>query len=287
MTPEEGRIRELVRLLERDYDQTSEFIRSVVGTASTTRGWAVTVWLALLGVAVQQERPALALLAGATIVPFALLDAYHSWLYGQALRHARGIEDLSASYYRAVERGEDDEDLMFDFQVAIAAHRFGLYSQFRRFSVPELRAARPKLVFQWFYPGLFIAAIVTAVLIAVLSDHVARAVAPSPRSLVPSIRLFALDEVIPSHGTSCYQSAGQVRETVSATMTARLPRQPLLLRRRGLVLDPHQRVSLIVHPPGSSSTSCRSAPRSSSMLSLRRGPAVRCIRLYTLYLRRQ
>jgi hypothetical protein len=162
------RMVELVRLLERDYDQTGEFIRSLVGTISTTRGWAVTVWLALLGVAVQQESAALAALAGVALGPFALLDAYHSWLYGQALRHARGLEQLSADYYRALERGGDDEDLLLDFNAGMAAHRFGLYSHFRRFSLPELRRARPRLVFRWFYPALLCVAIGIAVLIALL-----------------------------------------------------------------------------------------------------------------------
>ena len=168
MTPTDERMAELVRLLERDYDQTGEFIRSLVGTISTTRGWAVTVWLALLGVAVQQESPGLAVLASVALVPFGLLDAYHSWLYSQALRHARRLEQLSADYYRAVERGEDDEELLLDFQTGMAAHRFGLYSQFRRFSLPELRTARPQIVFQWFYPGLVCTAIGAAILIGLL-----------------------------------------------------------------------------------------------------------------------
>lgn len=168
MTLANERTAELVRLLERDYDHTAEFIRSLVGTISTTRGWAVTVWLALIGVAVQQDCPSLALVASVALVPFGLLDAYHSWLYGQALRHARGLEQLSADYYRVVERGGDDEDLGLDFEAGMAAHRFGLYSEFRRFSLIELRTARPRLVFRWFYPGLLCAALAVAVLIALL-----------------------------------------------------------------------------------------------------------------------
>jgi hypothetical protein len=165
MTDEERRA-ELIRLLERDYDQTGEFIRSVVGTTSTTRGWAVTAWLAVLGFAIQQSEAALALLGSFILIPFALLDAYHSWLYGQALRHARSIEDLSAAYYRAVESGEDDEELWPDLDADLAAHRFGLYSQFRRFHLPEIKAARPRLVFQYFYPGLFGVGLLSALLLA-------------------------------------------------------------------------------------------------------------------------
>lgn len=162
-------VTEQVRLLERDYDQTAEFIRSVVGTTSTARGWAVTVWLAVLGVAIQQSKVALALLASIVVLPFGILDAYHSWLYGEALRHARRIEDLSAAYFRAVESGEDDEELWLDLRAELATHRFGLYSHFRRFQLPEIRAARPRIVFQVFYPGLIGTGLIAAALIAFFS----------------------------------------------------------------------------------------------------------------------
>jgi hypothetical protein len=165
MTMNDDRSKELVRLVERDYDQTSEFIRSVIGTTSTTRGWAVTVWLALLGVSIQQSNPALALLAGFILIPFGLLDAYHSWLYSEALDHARGLERLAASYYLALEKGEDDEDLVLDFEERLGAHSFGLYRNFKRFQLPEIRAARPRLVFAYFYPGLLGAALLAALLL--------------------------------------------------------------------------------------------------------------------------
>jgi hypothetical protein len=160
------RIAELVRLVERDYDQTAEFIRSVVGTTSTTRGWAVTVWLALIGIAIDHDSVGLALLAAFVLLPFCLLDAYHSWLYGEALKHARALERLSSSYYEAVEGGEDDEELVFDFEATLGSHHFGLYHNFQRFQLPEIRAARPQLVFHYFYPGLLLASLVAVGLIA-------------------------------------------------------------------------------------------------------------------------
>jgi hypothetical protein len=165
---DDSRRAELLRLVERDYDQTAEFITSVVGTTSTTRGWAVTVWLAVLGVGVQQKSWALALVASVAVLPFALLDAYFSWLYGQALKHARALESLSSSYFRAIEAGEDDPDLVADLDAEFAAHRFGLYSHFRRFSIPELRSVRPRLVFEWFYPGLVAVAALAALLLVLV-----------------------------------------------------------------------------------------------------------------------
>ena len=167
-TSEDPRIAELVRLVERDYDQTAEFIRSVVGTTSATRGWGVTVWLAVLGLAIDHSSIGLALLAAFLLFPFGLLDAYHSWLYSEALKHARALEQLSASYYTAVESGSDDEDLLFDFEAILGSHRFGLYRNFQRFQWPEIRVARPQLVFRYFYPGLLIASLISALLIGVL-----------------------------------------------------------------------------------------------------------------------
>jgi hypothetical protein len=169
MTTSDSRITELVRLVERDYDQTSEFIRSVVGTTSTTRGWGVTVWLALLGVAIDHSSPGLAALASFILLPFGLLDAYHSWLYSEALKHARALEQVSNAYFVAVEGGEDDEDLVFDFESIIGSHRFGLYRNFRCFQLPEIKAARPQLVFRYFYPGLILTGLVVAGLITFFS----------------------------------------------------------------------------------------------------------------------
>lgn len=162
----DDRTKELVRLVERDYDQTSEFIRSVVSTTSTTRGWTVTVWLALLGVAIQQSSPALALLAAVVLFPFGLLDLYYSWLYSEALNHARDIERVTADYYAALEMGEDDEDLVLDFEARLGSNRIGLYRNFKRFQLPEIRAARPRLVFLFFYPGLFATALLALLVLA-------------------------------------------------------------------------------------------------------------------------
>lgn len=163
------RIRELIRLVERDYDQTGEFIRSIVGTTLTIRGWAVTVWLAVLGVAINQESVPLAALAALLLAPFTLLDLYHSWLYSEALGHARTLERISGAYYSAVERGEEDEDLVIEFEERVAGAKFGLYLNFKRFQWPQIRHARPTLVFKFFYPGLSVAALLAAALIAAFS----------------------------------------------------------------------------------------------------------------------
>jgi hypothetical protein len=162
----DARTTELVRLIERESDQASEFIRSVVGTTSTMRGWSVTAWLAVLGVAIDKGSAGLALLAGFVVLPFALLDLYHSWLYSEALNHVRALEKVSAAYFSMVELGEDDEDLELDFEAKVGAFKFGLYRNFKKFQLSEVRRARPGLVFRLFYPGLIIGAFAIAAAIA-------------------------------------------------------------------------------------------------------------------------
>jgi hypothetical protein len=55
----------------------------------------------------------------------------------------------------------------FDFEASLGSHRFGLYHNFQRFQLPEIRAARPQLVFHYFYPGLLLASLVAVGLIAI------------------------------------------------------------------------------------------------------------------------
>lgn len=156
--------RELLRLVELEYQQAGEFIRSVVATTATIRGWAVTTWLALLGFAIERESAELSLLAIPLAGLFWFLDSYHSWLYRDALRYARSLERISSSYYDFLSRGDVDDDLEADLAEELGAHRFGLYSNFRRFAWTHLRAARPRIILLWFYTALVVGAIAVAAL---------------------------------------------------------------------------------------------------------------------------
>jgi hypothetical protein len=69
-----------------------------------------------------------------------------------------------------IESAEDDPDLAADLDAELAAHRFGLYRNFRRFSVREVHHARPRLVFMVFYPGLVAIAAAAALLIGLSSS---------------------------------------------------------------------------------------------------------------------
>lgn len=144
--------RERVRLVEVDYANTSDFIKSVVTISSTIRGVAVTIWLALLGFSVQQGLWELAVLAAIVAAVFWLLDGFHGWLYAEALTHARAAEKVTSLYFNALSRGEDNKRALTDFRAELRSHRFGLYNNIRAFRPRDLLMARPRVFYVVLYP---------------------------------------------------------------------------------------------------------------------------------------
>lgn len=165
-----GDRKELVRLVELDYERTAEFINGVTTTTATIRGWAITIWLAILGIGLDQELWQMALLAAVSASVFLLLDGYHAWLYSEALAHAAKLERLSGRYFDALGRGADDEDVELDFRVALQAHRFGMYRNFRRFRPKDLLFVKPYVFFRFFYPFLIGTALLATLLLAFSSS---------------------------------------------------------------------------------------------------------------------
>ncbi|MFI4990318.1 MAG: hypothetical protein ACHQHO_05320 [Solirubrobacterales bacterium] len=164
-----GDERERVRLVELDYDKTNEFIKGVVGTGALLRGSAITVWLGLIGFAFQQDLAALAVLAAVVVVVFLIVDGYHGWLYAQAAMHLRAVEKVTSTYYNALSRGDDDEDAVHDFRQELRFHRFGLFLNLRtKMQVTFLLQAKPKVIYRFVYPLLFVLAIAAAVAIGPL-----------------------------------------------------------------------------------------------------------------------
>ncbi|MDQ6614395.1 MAG: hypothetical protein M3083_06535 [Actinomycetota bacterium] len=158
--------RERVRLVEVDYDHTNDFIKSVISTGATLRGLALTIWLGLVGFAVQQSLWELSALAALVAVIFLAVDGYHGWLYEEALQHARAAEKVTSRYYDSLSRGEDDEDALLDFREELRFHRFGLFSNLHPFVWRDLLEARPKLLYRLLYPSLFGVAALVTVLVA-------------------------------------------------------------------------------------------------------------------------
>lgn len=187
MVMPEGDERERIRLVELDYEKTNEFIKGVVGTGAALRGSAVTLWIALLGFAFQQNVAWLAVLAALVAVVFLIVDGYHGWLYGEAAKHLRSSERMLSTYYGVLSRGEDSEEQVHEFRRDLRAYRFGLYSHLPARPKPSfLRAARPLVVYRLVYPFLVVIAVAAAVAIGFLAAGKQSQTLPQP---TPGINL--------------------------------------------------------------------------------------------------
>lgn len=164
-----GRTKELVRIVELDYERTAKFIEGVIGTSGTIRGILLTAWVAVITLAFDTSQWTVAAASFAIVVILGLLDAYHSWLYNQALGHAVDLEDLSRAYHRALSRGGADPHADIDFQAKLQDNPFGIYHSLHKFKWADLGEVRPKIFFQVLYPGLLIVSIIAAALLAVNS----------------------------------------------------------------------------------------------------------------------
>jgi hypothetical protein len=174
MVTREEREHERIRLLELDYEKTNEFITGVLATGAALRGSAITLWLALMGFAFQQNLTVLAALGAVVAVVFMVVDAYHGWLYGKAIVHLGAIENVLATYYTALSKWTDDPALVREFRVALRAHRFGLFPRLkgkkRSTGVFQIvRGARPRIIYLGVYPLLIFLAFVATVSIGVFS----------------------------------------------------------------------------------------------------------------------
>jgi hypothetical protein len=160
-------VTERLRLVEMDYDHTNDFVKSVVSTTATLRSLGVTLWLGLLGFAVQQYLWELAALAVIVGLIFFVLDGYHGWLYAKAFAHLVTAETVINKYYETLSRGKDLDAYALEFLVGLRSYQFGTTQ-----GIPEhgfqwkgLMEARPKLLYRYLYPFLIgLALLLTALL---------------------------------------------------------------------------------------------------------------------------
>jgi hypothetical protein len=158
---------ELLRQIEAEYDRTSKFIDGITTTSATIRGLGVTIWLAMLGIAADHSLWELGALAAATAAMFWLVDGYHAWLYGEAFDLALELELIQAAAYNAKGRLAGSSRADRDLKARLQAHQFGLYRNFKRFRVRDLRHVGPNVFFRLFYPFLVAVGIGAAVFLGV------------------------------------------------------------------------------------------------------------------------
>lgn len=159
--------KEMLRLVELEYERTTKFIEGSVGITTSIRGWAITVWAALIGVSFTQRLWPLALLAAITILAFAVVDAYQSSLYEQALFRARSLERITAKHFNALARGGDNPRFVAEADAALASNKYGFYANLQAFRWRELFNVRYR-IFLLAYGTLALVAVICAVLILVI-----------------------------------------------------------------------------------------------------------------------
>jgi hypothetical protein len=195
------RQQEQIRLVEADYGQTNEFIDGVVGTAGVIRGAGITVWLALVGFAFQQNLFWLAVLGGIVAAVFWLVDGYHGWLYAEAAEHLKRSEWVMSAYYRALGGRDAPPPIVKDAGGALKAtdsapeetaqqslaaelrdYSFGLFEARRRqtifWSFPA--RAKPRVIYRALYPALIVIAAASAVLVGAAGAGKQPETAPAP-----------------------------------------------------------------------------------------------------------
>lgn len=158
--------KEILRLVELDYERTADFISGLMQRQVGMRGLAVTIWAAILGVAFDHSIWQLGALTIVAVLVFFFLDGYYSLLYIEARSHAGNLEDISALYYKSLTRDEE-EDSDLDLQVKLEAYRFGLYSSLKLFRMRDLARIRQRVIFKFFYPFLAVGATLATILIAI------------------------------------------------------------------------------------------------------------------------
>lgn len=158
--------KEILRVLELDYEKTTKLVEGIVGSSFTIRGWGIAIISALIGITFQTQFWQVAALGVIVTFLIALMDIYHSWLYAKTLQHTQTLERVLGLYYASLARGEDDPAARREFEVAILAHQFGRFAEIeKKFGLKALREARPRVILVVLYVTLLVCAAVAGALV--------------------------------------------------------------------------------------------------------------------------
>jgi len=164
---------EQIRLVEADLNQANELIKGVTTIGAGVRTAAITTWLGLLGFGFQQKLAPLAFLAALVALLFFVADAYHGWVYAQALSHASHSERVLGDYYSSLSRRSDDPSVHIELTGLLRSYRFGCYRSItRRFRPWHLFYARPQVIYRGLYPVLFVVALAVGLSLSDVSTSV-------------------------------------------------------------------------------------------------------------------
>jgi hypothetical protein len=164
-TPIEPDAREeaLVDLVRCDYDATLRALGGFVASGNQLRAIGLAAWGVVIGLAVRDDSPPLALLAILLLALFALADAYHAALYRRAMARAIELEDLLDRWGDRLGIDADDPERVADTRSRLEVHRFGAQKSLKRPDWGDMARARPWPVFRIIYPALLVVSIVTVI----------------------------------------------------------------------------------------------------------------------------
>lgn len=153
-----------LELIHRDYEATRGFLESANASVDRTRTFGLALIAALFGVAITSQSWPIGAVATIAVLVVAIVDAFYSWQYSIALRHARRVERIYEAMYGRLTNARPRGRYEHDLEVRLRAFRPGVFAELRQFRIRELRFSEPKPIFRFLYPVLVIAGIAVSVL---------------------------------------------------------------------------------------------------------------------------
>jgi hypothetical protein len=171
--PLDEELSEQMRLVDADYDRTSKFVDALVAASSASRGWAITLWVALVGFGFDHRVWTLALVAAVAIAVFAVADSYYAALYKKALERAVNLEATTGKYFTYLALGSADTDMLTNLTTSLKTFAFGPLTHITRVGFSDRLKAIPG-IFVWTYIILEGLALASAVFINALPAATAK-----------------------------------------------------------------------------------------------------------------
>jgi hypothetical protein len=138
----------LLAMVRDDYESALKLLQANGGVNAAVRAAALTVSVAVIGLAVGQSRPIAGAFAIVIVLLFAFLDGYLSWVSGQLEQRLREQERVFAAQYRLTADPDpaSDPDELAELEDTLTAYDFGSVTRIAEFRLQEV----PSVVFAVF-----------------------------------------------------------------------------------------------------------------------------------------
>jgi hypothetical protein len=163
--------RQLVHLVQVDYDATQRALSGFVSSGAQLRAIGIGARGVVFAVAVQASSWVVALVAALLAAGFAVIDGYHSALYRQSLKRARELEELLGNYHNSLGIHASNPREVLRARAALEQNRFGVHRSMKPINqMPYWWLPRPVRV-TWIYPVLIARGVAAAIYLALLAPQ--------------------------------------------------------------------------------------------------------------------